>query len=82
MRAVAVFSKFGGDATPAEAGAAAREIQDAGEEREAAAAEKRQARENAKELKLAQDIEDAGKLYKCMEAVGSSSLRTASSLQC
>ena len=40
------------------------------EEREAAAAEKRQARENAKELKLAQDIEDAGKLYKCMEAVG------------
>ena len=36
----------------------------------AAAAEKRQARANAKEQKLAQDIEDAGKLYERMEAVG------------
>ena len=52
------------------AAAAAGKEKAAEQERGPAAAEKRQARANAKEQKLAQDIEDAGKLYERMEAVG------------
>ena len=70
VRATTVFTKFGGDVTSTEAEAAAKEIEEAEEARAAAAAEQRQARANTKEQKLAQDIEDAGKLYERMEAVG------------